>query len=51
MLFRCRPMSGDVGSVNSKSDMVENVGVAVEIALPALFVQKVFPLPVSCSTV
>ena len=29
----------------SKSGMVENVGVAVEIALPAHIVQKVFPLP------
>ena len=38
-------MSGRVGSAMSKSGMVENVGVAVEIALPAHIVQKVFPLP------
>ena len=43
-------MSGGVGSAISKSGMAENVGVAVEIASPALSVQKLFPLPVSCST-
>ena len=41
----CRPTSGRVGSAMSKSGMIENVEVAVEIALPAHIVQKVFPLP------
>ncbi len=42
-------MSGRVGSVISKSSMVENVGVAVKIASPSVSVQKLFPLPVSTS--
>ncbi len=42
-------MSGRVGSAISKSDMVANVGVAVEIALPSVCVQKLFSLPVSTS--
>ena len=42
-------MSGRVGSAISKSDMVENVGVAVEIASPSVCVKKVFLLPVSTS--
>jgi len=42
-------MSGRVGSVISKSGMLENVGVAVEIASPSVSVQKLFPLPVSTS--
>ena len=42
-------MSGRIGSAISESDIVENVGVAVEIASPALSVQKLFPLPVSTS--
>jgi len=33
----------------SRTDMVENVGVAVEIASPPVCVQKLFPLPVSTS--
>ena len=41
------PMSGRVGNVISKSGMVENVGVAVGIALPSVTDQKLFPLPVS----
>ncbi len=44
--FRCRPMSGRVGSAISKLGMVANVGVAVEIASPSVSVQKLFPLPV-----
>ncbi len=44
-------MSGRVGSVISKSGMVENVGVAVEIAFPSLSVQKLFLLPVSWPTI
>jgi len=46
------PVSADVGrrcSVISKSGMVENVGVAVEIASPSVSVQKLCPLPVSTS--
>ena len=39
-------MSGNVGSDISKSGMVENMGVAVEIASPSLSVQKLFLLPV-----
>ncbi len=38
-----------VGSGISKSGVVENVGVAVEIALPSVCVQKLFPLPVPTS--
>ncbi len=44
--FRCRPMSGRDPSAISKSDMVDNVGVAVGIASPYVSVQKLFPLPV-----
>ncbi len=40
-------MSDPAGSAISKSGMVENVGVAVGIASPALSVQTLFPLPVS----
>ena len=43
------PMSADIGSVISKSGMVENVGVAVGIASPCVFVVKLFQLPVSTS--
>ena len=39
-------MSDNVGSVIFGSGMVENVGVAAEIALPSFSVQKVFLLPV-----
>ncbi len=42
-------MSGRVGSVIPKSGVVDNVGVAVEIASPSVSVQKLFPLPVSTS--
>ena len=42
-------MSGRVGSVISKSGVVENVGVAVEIASPSVCVQKLFQLTVSTS--
>ncbi len=39
-------MSDRVGSAISKLSMIENVGVAVGIALPSVSVQKLFPLPV-----
>ncbi len=42
-------MSGNVGSVIFWSGMVENVGIAVGIALPSVSIQKLFPLPVSTS--
>ncbi len=47
--FRCLPMSGRVGSDISESGIVENVGVAVGIALITLAVRVLFPLPVSTS--
>ncbi len=34
LLFGCRPMSGGVDSATSRSGVVENVWVAVGIALP-----------------
>ncbi len=43
-------MSGRVGSATSMSGVVDNVGVAVEIALPSVSVQKLFPLPVPWPT-
>ncbi len=43
-------MSGRVGSAKAKSDMVENVGVAVGIASPSVSVEMLFPLPVSWPT-
>ena len=48
-------MSGRVDSANVDtvmfgSGMVENVGVAVEIASPSVSDQKLFPLPVSWPT-
>ncbi len=43
-------MSGRDPSAISKSGMVGNVGVAVEIASPSVCVQKLFPLPVSWPT-
>ncbi len=42
-------MWGRVGSAISKSGMVENVRAAVGFALPSVFVQKLFTLPVSTS--
>ncbi len=45
--FPCRPRSGHVVIGISESGMVENVRVAAEIASPSLFVEKLFPLPVS----
>ncbi len=45
--FPCRPTSGHVVSGISESGMVENMGVAAEIASPSLSVQKLFLLPVS----
>ena len=39
-------MSDHVVSGISELGMVENVGVAAEIASPSLYVQKLFPLPV-----
>ncbi len=47
--LRCWSRSGRVGSVISKTGMIENVGVAVGIASPCVSVQKLFPLPVSTS--
>ena len=44
---RCLPTSGRVVSGRFESGVVENVGVAAEIASKSLFVQKLFPLPVS----
>ena len=49
MRFRCWPTSDRVGSVIFKSGVIENVGVAVEIASPSVSIQKLFPLPVSTS--
>ena len=43
-------MSGRVGSVISKSGVVDNMGVDVEIASPSVSVQKLFPLPVPWPT-
>ena len=43
---RCGPILGHVVSVIFESGIVENVGVAAETAAPALFVHKLFPLPV-----
>ena len=42
---RRREMSGNVDSVISKSGLVENVGVEVEIASLSQAVQKLLPLP------
>ncbi len=42
-------MSGRVGSVTSKSGMVDNVGVAVGISSPYVSVKQIFPLLVSTS--
>ncbi len=47
--FPCRPTSGHVVCGISESGMVENVGVAAEIASPSVSVQQLFPLPVSTS--
>ena len=44
--FPCPPTSGHVVSGISESGMVENVGVAAEIASPSLAVQRLFLLPV-----
>jgi len=42
-------LPGRDGSAIFESTMVENVGVAVEIASPTLSVQTLFPLPGSTS--
>ena len=42
---RRREMSGNIDSVMSKSDLVENVGVEVEIASLSQAVQKLLPFP------
>ncbi len=42
-------MSGNVDSAITRSGMVENVGLAVRIALPSVSVQKLFLLPVYSS--
>ncbi len=44
--FGSRTTSGNIGGDIVKSDMVDNVGVAVGIAAHSLAVQKLFPLPV-----
>ena len=40
-----REMSGNVNSVISKSDLVERVGVEVEIASLSQAIQKLLPIP------
>ncbi len=47
LLCPCRPTSAHVVSDISESGMVENVGVAAEIASPSFSLQKLFLLPVS----
>ena len=42
---RRREISGNVDSVISKSDIVESVGIEVEIASLSQAVQKLLPLP------
>ncbi len=42
-------MSDSVGSVIFGSDMVENVEITVGVSSLSVFVQKLFPLPVSTS--
>ncbi len=42
--FRCRPMSGCVGSAISRSGTVENMGLVVGTFSPSPSVQKLFPL-------
>ena len=42
-------MSDNVDNVIFGSGILENMGVAVEIALKSVSVQKLFPLPVSTS--
>ncbi len=39
LCYRCRPMSSNVGSVESMSCMVTNVGVAYRIASLSLSIQ------------
>ncbi len=46
IVYQRRSTSGCVPSVKSKSGVVENVGVAFEIASKFPFVQKFFPAPV-----
>ena len=41
----CRPMSDNVNSDKGRSDMVENVWVAVEIASLSQAAQTLLPLP------
>ncbi len=45
--FSCRPTLGHVVSGIVESGMVENMGVAAEIASPSISIQKLFLLPVS----
>ncbi len=45
MRFACRPTSGHVASGMFESGVVENVGLAAEIASPFLYVQKLFLFP------
>ena len=44
--FRCRPISGHVGSVIYELGMAESVGVAASTASKSISVQKLFLLPV-----
>ncbi len=48
--FRCRPRWDNDGSAMFGSGILENVGVAVEIALPSVSVQKLVPRPVPWPT-
>ena len=46
IVYQRRSTSGSVPSVKSMSGVVENVGVAFEIASQYTTVQKLFPFPV-----
>ena len=46
IVYQRRSTSGSVPNVKSKSGVVENVGVAFEIASQSTTVQKLFPVPV-----
>ena len=49
--YRCAPMPGLVGSAIPKSRVRSKaMGVAAGLALPALSVQQLFPLPISWPT-
>ncbi len=46
IVYQRQSASGNVPSVKSKSDVVEKVGVAFEIAWQSTTVQQLFPVPV-----